>query len=164
MSKNSLLLTRPNHDQTTNYLCVWSEDIIAAAKKKNWIVLDLKGSKATQSNFNSYLNSREPELLVINGHGNTKTICGQNNEVLLSVNQKLKGLKNKIIYARSCDSAVELGDFLLKNGFLTFIGYRRKFVFGFQREKISRPKEDQIAKLFLEPSNLVAQTLIKGHS
>ena len=46
-----LLITRPQHDETTNYLYFWAESVIEEAKKRNFEVLDLKGRKANAKDF-----------------------------------------------------------------------------------------------------------------
>lgn len=87
MSK-SLLVTRPNYDQTTNYLYFWSALVIKEAKKRGIDVYDLSGKKATKNNFDSYLKSRKPRLLFLNGHGDEKTITGHDFEPILESGKK----------------------------------------------------------------------------
>lgn len=161
MRSKSVLITRPNHDVETNYLCKWSERVIALARKKQYTVYDLLGQKAARKNLESYLKAQKPPFLFLNGHGNKNEIAGQDNEVLIDSSSKFKGV---IIYARSCDAGKVLGRKLVKKGATAFIGYMRKFVFSYTESKIIKPLQDNIAKLFLEPSNLVASTILKGHS
>ena len=40
----SLLITRPDHDCTTNYLSKWSKEIIKEGEDKGITVIDLDGS------------------------------------------------------------------------------------------------------------------------
>lgn len=162
MSK-SLLVTRPNYDETTNYLYFWSGLVIKEARKHGFDIYDLFGKKATKKNFDSYLKSQKPDVLFLNGHGDEKTITGHDSEPILE--SEKKGPVNKaIIYARSCDAASVLGKKLIADGARAFIGYLRKFIFGYTLSKISKPLEDSLAKLFLEPSNLVVTAIIKGHN
>lgn len=160
----SLLITRPNHDQTTNYLCQWSEGTVRIATEKNFTVYDLKGKKATQKNFESYNNIKKPRLFFLNGHGNADTITVYDNEPIVTNKIDGNSVKNRIIYARSCDAGQSLGKDLVKIGASAFIGYKRKYIFGYTPSKLTRPLEDQLARLFLEPTNLVVTTLLKGHS
>ncbi len=160
----SILLTRPDHDTATNYLCVWSEYVLKEAFKKHITVYDLKGAKATKINFDSYLKAKEPGFLFLNGHGNAKTVTGFNNEPLLEPNSDKKLVKDTIIYARSCDAGQILGNKLVKEGVRVFIGYRRKFLCAYLPSKISKPLEDPLVKFFLLPSNLIPTTILKGHS
>lgn len=160
----SLLVTRPIHDSATNYLYHWSLVVIDEAKRKQVPVYDVKGEKATRATFISYLRSKHPGFLFLNGHGDAACVTGHNNEVLLddSVEQGL--VFGSIIYARSCDSGRLLGHKLIQRGVAAFIGYARKFLVGTTRSKVTKPLEDRLAKLFLEPSNLIPTTILKGHT
>jgi hypothetical protein len=162
MSK-SLLVTRPNHDHPTNYLYFWSTFVIKEAEKKRFDIYDLDGKKANKKNFDSYIKLQKPKIIFLNGHGDENTLTGYDNEVLLQVgdNQILDG---NIVYARSCDAATKLGKELISKGAKAFIGYIRKFNVGYTPSKIFKPLEDSLAKLFLEPSNLVVTTIIKDHN
>lgn len=162
---NSILVTRPNYDITTNYLFYWTEPFLLFSKKHDITAYDLYGSKATRVNFESYHAKRRPKLIFLNGHGSSDVITGQDDEVLITnTDRDLSKYRNCIFYARSCQSANNLGVSLVKNGVSAFIGYREDFIF-FRNEKFStKPLKDPIAKYFLEPSNLVMSTLIKGNS
>ncbi len=157
----SLLITRPDHDLVTKYLCVWSGDIVTLAHRKGFVVYDLKGKKANRRQFESYFSAHHPVLLFLNGHGNSRSITGHNNESLVEQTSDLQGT---IVYARSCDAGLILGMQLVNMGTRSFIGYRRKFFCGYSPEKITKPHQDPIARLFLEPSNLILSTLIKHHT
>lgn len=159
MSK-SLLITRPNHDIITNYMCEWSDDVIDVAKKKSVSVYDLRGSKANKKQIQSYLKARQPNLIFLNGHGNDAVICGHNDEVIFDATGPVTAAT---LYARSCNAGRTLGAKLAKQG-ATFIGYKRKFMLGYSPAKTTTPKSDQIAAYFLKPSNLIVTTLIKGHT
>lgn len=160
----SLLITRPDYDLATRYLCIWSEHIVSIAAKKHVAVYDLKGIKAAKRIFESYMGSRQPGFLFFNGHGNATTITGFNDEPLLETGALQKFVDGTIIYARSCDAGQILGDELIRSGARVFIGYKRKFICACTSSKISKPLDDPLAELFLEPSNLVCTVLIKGHT
>lgn len=114
--------------------------------------------------FSSYIVKHEPILIVFNGHGNADIIAGYENEPLLEANKNEKLLINKIVYARSCDAADNLGRLCIKNGTLAFIGYTKKFTIGYTPSKTSIPLHDPVAKLFIEPSNLIPFSLLKGNT
>lgn len=159
MSK-SILITRPDHDLIMKYFCAWSQEIINFAKNKSIDVYDLKGEKSNKKEFMSYVNKRCPSIVFLNGHGNADIFYGHNNEPIIDSKSILK---NSIIYARSCEVGQRLGLELIENGAKTFIGYNRKFFCGYTPEKITKPLEDKIAGLFLEPSNLIVSTLLKNN-
>jgi hypothetical protein len=102
--------------------------------------------------------------LFINGHGNEIEIAGYDDETLVKVGLNEYLLQNKIIYARSCDAASVLGDMVSKKYATTFIGYKKSYVLGRNPSKASHPLTDEVARLFTEPSNLVAISIIKGNT
>ena len=116
-----LLITRPNHDPGTNYLFYWSDKVISIAQKKLIGVLDLAKDKATKKNFDSYIKKHEPKLIFLNGHGNQDSVTGFHDEPLISINNDEHLLNGKIIYARSCDAASELGTSAIQKGTLVFL-------------------------------------------
>lgn len=163
MSK-AILITRPDHDLITTYLFQWSEYVINLANRKNIKVLDLSGKKANEKMFTSYMVKNEPILVFFNGHGNKDIITGYNNEPLVVANKNEKLLKKKIVYARSCDAAESLGKLCIKNGALVFIGYKKKYTICYSNSSITHPLQDDIAKLFITPSNLVPMSFLKGNT
>lgn len=57
-----LLVTRPNHDNPTNYLYYWSKQVIDEANKKKINVLDLAAKKSNRKDFLSYINKHNPKF------------------------------------------------------------------------------------------------------
>lgn len=73
-------------------------------------------------------------------------------------------LREKILYVRSCEAGAVLGPTSIAKGATAFIGYKRSYWLMRSKSQHTRPLTDKISKLFLEPSNLVPISLIKGHS
>lgn len=159
-----LLITRPKHDVTTRYLFYWSKKIIELAKEKGIKVWDLEGEKANYKEVESRLRKGKSSLIFFNGHGNDDRITGHDNEILLMVGRNEELLISKIIYALSCRSGKKLGFESIKKGALGYIGYDDDFIFFIDDEKIKDPLNDKTAELFLEASNQVMISLIKGHN
>jgi len=159
-----VLITRPNHDSLTNYLYYWCNPVINKAKEKGFVVLDLNSKKANPKNFESYSKKNKPSLFFLNGHGSSVSITGDNNTPLIEVDKNDDLLDKAIIYARSCNAAKTLGKTAVKKGAITFIGYIDKFYLVYKISRITEPLKDGLAKLFLEPSNLIPTSLIKGNS
>jgi len=157
-----ILITRPNHDLATTYLCAFSEEIINFCFKKNVKCVDLKGEKATKKIFDSYIKKNKPRFIFLNGHGSESEIGGFDNEIL--INKYQSDYSRSIIFSRSCQSANKLGLLLVNGGLEAFIGYKKNYVVMLLRKRNTTPVLDSIAKLFLEPSNLIAMSLIKGNS
>lgn len=88
----AILVTRPDHDLITTYFLHWSNPVIREATNKGFKVLDLRGKKANNKMFYSYIVKHEPILVFFNGHGNANTITGYENEPLLEANGNEKFL------------------------------------------------------------------------
>lgn len=159
---STLLITRPNHDIGTNYLFYWSRYVIVSPM--GFKILDLKGTKANKKNLISYIKKHQPSIVFFNGHGSENTISGHNNETLIETNKNDDILAGAIVYARCCDAAKSLGLNCIRKGTVAFIGYKRKYILGYSPSCISRPLQDPVAKLFLEPSNLIPISLLKGNT
>lgn len=144
-----------------NFLYFWTEEVIKIAQKRQFILLDLKGEKSNRKNVESYINKNNPSLILFNGHGSKNSIYGHDNEPLIKLYINDKFLTNRIIYARNCNSALELG---AKCKAKAFIGYIYQFVFYYEESNTSHPLKDKLAGRFLKPSNLISTTLIKGKS
>lgn len=160
---NAILITRPNYDPITTYLFHWTIFVIKEARQKSTKVLDLKGDKANNKTFTNYMRKHDPALVFFNGHGDANSITGDNEEVLVQTNQNDDILVGKIVYARSCDAGDKLGPSAVAKGTTAFIGYKKKFAVGYTPSKTTRPLADTVAKLFIEPSNLVPISLLKGN-
>ncbi|MEN8253639.1 MAG: hypothetical protein ABFQ62_04675 [Patescibacteria group bacterium] len=165
MNDSSILITRPNHDRPTNYLFYWSKPVIKTAEDRGFSILDLKGKKANKKALTSYFKRHKPKIVFFNGHGNIDVITGIDNQILIKANDNDDLLADKIIYARSCKSAKMLGENCVRNKkVIAYIGYINDFILLNDSEKVTKPLKDKIASYFLEPSNLVVKTLIKGNS
>jgi hypothetical protein len=159
----ALLISRPRHDIGTNYLFHWSQRLIDLADKKGIQSLDLQGEKANKKEFEGRAKKMKPELVVMNGHGAPNTVTGHDNMPLLD-KTNTKSLKGAIIYARSCDSASQLGPQCINDGSKAYIGYVQPFWLCYDTDKIQHPLEDKIAAHVLEPSNQVVVSLLKGNT
>ncbi|MFA5715066.1 MAG: hypothetical protein WC998_04975 [Candidatus Paceibacterota bacterium] len=160
----TVLLTRPNHDNTTRYLFYWAQRIAIEAEAKGLQLLDLKEGRANRKEFESIIKSKEPSLILLYGHGGSDKVAGHNDEVLIEVGDNDNILKSKIIHALSCKSAKMLGPASVSSGALAYIGYDEDFVFCCIPEKTSKPLEDKLASLFLNPPELLIKNLLKGNS
>lgn len=100
---------------------------------------------------------------MFNGHGNPSVICGHDNEVVINKDTNYELLKGKVAYALSCSSAAELGKKVADKD-STFIGYSDEFALGMDGNSQTAIHRDKRAKLFLEPSNLLVESLLKGNS
>ena len=160
----SLLITRPHYDKLTHYFFYWAQLLIEEAKRKYLQVFDLSKEKAVKKLVESYLKKHSPQLIIFNGHGNNFCISGQDNEELISADDNEYLLKGKSIYMRACSAGKTLGPKTVEAGATGFIGYKNPFIFWTNEESLHKPLDDEFAKPFLECSNQVGISLIKGHS
>ncbi len=162
---SGILITRPNHDYTTSYLFKWSETLIEFAGKKGFSCSDFKNQKANRNDVEKFLMKQTPSFIIFNGHGSDDAVCGYKDEILIKSGENENLLKEKIIYAVSCNSAKVLGKNAVKSGAKCFIGYDDLFVFIFDKNcSAGRELEDMSAKPFLESSNQVPLSVLGGKS
>jgi len=158
-----LLVTRPEHDDTTTYLSHYAKLVIKYAKEKGIAVTDFKPGTVKKETINKFMEKQKPRLIFFNGHGGEDCIEGEKGEIIIKENENDELLKDKITYARSCFVAVSLGKKCSGFGKGTcFIGYEFPFQFWFDETRTTNPIKDKIAALYLEPSNELVKYLIKG--
>jgi hypothetical protein len=157
-----VLITRPRHEDTTNYLFHYSGEVVDEARRKGRDVFDLQKQRATRQNVQGYLKKVNPELVIFNGHGSADAIGGHDDEVIVSNSDGSELLKEKIVYARACKCARSLGPLAVKNGAKAFIGYNEDFLFPSQ--DMANPFHDDSARDCLECSNAVALGLVRNKS
>lgn len=159
-----LLTTRPQHDITTKYLSCWAGEIIHFADKKNFEVCDLAKEKANKIEFEGRVKKLKPDAIFLNGHGNDDCVTGHDNIELVKADSNHSILNNKITYALACNSAKVLGLKVAQDKNATYIGYLDEFIFVGDKKYISKPLDDPKARPFMEASNQVMISLLKGHS
>lgn len=159
-----ILFTRPNHEPVVKYLSAWSEILIEEAKAKAIEVINLFGAKANRREAEGRLAKMRPSLVVLNGHGNEEAVAGQDDEPLVQAGENSAVLAGKVTYAVSCHAAARLGREVGEYPDTAFIGYEKKFAFMHSHGFFRNPKDDPLAKPFMEFSNQVVRSLLKGHS
>lgn len=158
-----VLFSRPNHDNTMAYLHYYSSLLIDLPKQYGLKTINKEGEDANKKVVSNIIKEFAPKLIMFNGHGSSKAIFGHHNELLVSSEENPEILSKTITYALACSSARELGVEACKKGAIAFIGYIDEFSLGKDPDSEATPKRDRIAKLFLEPSNLLFSSLIKGN-
>lgn len=159
-----LLLTRPNHDALTRYLGAWAQLIMDLATDKNFDVFDLSAERANRKNVGSMLLKHKPDFVMLNGHGNTSTVTGQDDIPIIAVGENESALAGTVTYAVSCSSAAVLGPRAVAAGAKSYIGYSDDFFLEYELQHTTHPTNDQTAALFLGPSNQVMISLLRGHT
>lgn len=162
--RREILITLPRHDDVTEYLSKFSQQIEDSANKKGIKIKKLKDKEASRKYFEQIIKKLDCKMIVFNGHGSADEIDGQK-EIIIKLNVNGDLLKERIIYARSCHAASKLGKECTKNtkeG--CFIGYDRPFQFYVNIQWLGNPLKDNTARLFLQSSNLIPISIIKGNS
>lgn len=160
-----LIITLPRHEYTVDYLSVSSKRIIQEANKRGIKVKELKDKSANRNDFETFIKSLDYKMVVFNGHGSEDTISGHDDIPIVQAGVNDSLLKRRITYARSCWAACILGEECMKNDKEgCFIGYKLPFMFYIDERWRSNPHKDNIAPLFLESSNLIPISLIKGNT
>lgn len=159
------LVTRPSYDFATRYISTWAKRVIDWAEPRSNIkIFDLERKRACRNEFETMIKHNDPQLVLLNGHGNSTTVLGNDEEPLVSVGMNELSLAGRIIYALACSCAKTLGPASVAKGALAFIGYQEDFIFLYDTEKRTRPHEDKTAALFFDPSTLIPFSLLKGSS
>lgn len=159
-----MIVTRPQHDVTTRYISAWAVDIIDSAEQKGIDVINLAKDKAIRKEFEGRVKKLRPEAVFLNGHGSEDSVCGHDNEVIVQSGENHELLENAITYAVSCDSGKILGEKVGESKKGAYIGYKDEFIFVADQRYVNRPLEDPNAKPFMESSNQVMISLIKGNT
>jgi len=159
-----ILFTRPDHDLLTNYLKIWSNDLVKKSCNLGKVsTVDLVGKKANRKKFEGYLNSNTNKNLVcFNGHGNENFICGFGDEKLLVRDDFDIKRKINVVYARSCRVGRFLGGLMVRSGVKSFVGYNADFVVYMRKDCFLKPLKDDLAKKFIGPSNYLISQLLKN--
>lgn len=163
----TVITTMPDYDPTTHYLFYYTKELVEYAEKKSIKVLDLKRPHLTRDNFSKIVSKQKPSLFLLNGHGDNCSIYGDKiggaPEFLVKEDVNHDILEGKLTYARACWAASSLGKKCTQNSGC-FIGYNLPFQFWTDATHSANPSRDKTARLFLEPSNALAKSLLKGNS
>ncbi len=159
-----IIITLPRYDDVTEYISQFSKYIIDEAKNRGILIKELKDKEVTKVHLDKILNGIRYKMVIFNGHGSESCIFGHKGEKIMECNSNEKLLSGRIIYARSCDAASKLGKSIIehdKTG--SFIGYELPFVFYHNPQWEANPLKDNVARIFLEPSNAIPISIIKGN-
>ncbi len=163
--QKGLLITCPEHDDATAYLTYFSRSILKETSTKSLKVKEIMDKNLNMKDFSKIMNKLDYKLVVLNGHGSPDSIYGYKQNIIIKLGKNDKQLKERIVYARSCNAGMLLGpECMKKTKEGCFIGYNLPFVFFMDEKWTTNPHNDKVAGLFLEPSNLVPISIIKGHT
>lgn len=159
----SFLITRPKHEKVNHYFYHWGGLLVDEAKKRGFSIIDLEKEKANKKTTLSYISKQTPQIVVFNGHGNECCIAGHDDEILLDTTDDSSIFKDMTIYMRACSAGKVLGHHIIKHA-KAFIGYSEPYQFWTDADSFHKPLTDPLARPFLETSNQVVLSLLKGKS
>ena len=163
--QKGLIITCPEHDDATSYLTYFSKNIISQAVLNRLKNKQISDQNLNFNDFSQIIEKLDYKFLVLNAHGSSEAIFGYKDNIIIQLGKNEALLKDRIIYARSCNAGGKLGSECMKNTRKgCFIGYQLPFIFYMDTKWTAKPSNDNAAKLFLEPSNLIPISIIKGHS
>jgi len=159
-----LLLTRADHEPKINYIYHWADEVIEFADDNNIAKKVFSGKDANRRNFEDFVLSMKPRLLILNGHGGETVVGGQNDAPILDMNN-VHVLKGSIVYAVSCRCAKILGAEAVRDDTRSsFIGYSEKFRWVIDPAREATPLKDRCAEPFRQFSNTICISLLEGKS
>jgi len=165
MPQKKVLVTRPDYDTPTNFISHAAQEVVDCANSHGHDVLEIRGPDVIKKEVEGRIKKKNPKLVLINGHGDSNSLMGHEDEPIIALEDNHKILKSKITYALACGSAENLGRACGKFKNTAYIGYRGRFMFGSDKHSTSAtPGKDAIAKDFLEAANCVSISLIKGNT
>src|SRR6266496_64969 len=104
-----IVVTAPDHDIVTETFSKHIKTIVSSADATFDITV-ISSSDASMTNLAREIDSKDPHLVLLNGHGSSEALYGQNNEVLLSTSHAdLDRYKDRIVHALACEAALSLG-------------------------------------------------------
>ena len=167
MPTNSMLNIRPDYELVTRYGAAWQTPIINAASATGLPIVDLYGSNATATNFFSNIETQDPILVNILGHGDYNIITCQYGEMLLQGGVNTNILAGRVIYNLSCRAGRDLGRTAFNEGALSFLGYTEDFWICLSEGShpdggMSNPLQDEVARGFFESHNAAPISFING--
>jgi len=164
MPTNSILSIRPDYELVTRYAASWMIQVLNASTIP---VVDLYESQATASNFFNALETQDPLVVNILGHGGYNIITCQNDEALLREGINTNVLVERVVYDLSCRAGRDLGRTAFNEGAISFLGYREDFWMCYSNGNHSdggmvNPLADEVSRGFFESHNIAPISYLQG--
>jgi len=111
------------------------------------------------------LSAPQSDIIIGVGHGDVDVFTGQNEAIILEVGKyDPREVKGKVIKLLSCQTGVELGPDLVKNGAASVLAYVDDYVWVCDEDLASTPWSDEIAATSLMPVIDGLNALLDGKS
>jgi hypothetical protein len=160
---DTILVTRPKYDDGTEYLSHYASLILKQAQAIGISAKDFEGKEVNKDSVTKFIEKKNPKFIFINGHGDENSLYGHDDQLIFS-SENISLLKDKIVYARACNAGAKFGKEAVENNSGCFIGYKYQFQFWIDERWSAKPANDNMARLYLEPSNEIASLILIGKS
>ena len=164
---NSMLSIRPDYEIVTRFGAAWLTQILNAANSAGLNYVDLYKEQATAENFFYSLNTLDPLIVNILGHGLYNLITCQYGETLFQGGVNTDLLAGRVVFDLSCEAGRDLADHAINEGCISFLGYSESFwvviegvIGGHPDGGMDNPLEDKYAQAFFESHNAAPITYI----
>ena len=154
-----LLIARALHDKATLSAGILLNRVILHAFIRGYEIVDIRGPEFTRENLESMLELFDPDLVVLEGHGDPDKLGGHENEIVLDLNN-VGELSGKIVFALSCNTAKILGIAAVDRKCKAYIGFEEEFLW--VQARPGDPIEDPYAKWFFKPVLASMLKLVDG--
>jgi len=151
----TILLGSCPYDPSTKYGYIYTRRL---GEKLSSIHRVIVLRHATLEEFRQVLQTYNPPLIVLNGHGGSKGITGCNGQVILGIKgydpdldvtiyrENAHWMKGRIVYLFTCNCGKELAPALIEYGALAVAAYKDEFLF--ITDDDIPPLKDQYAKAY----------------
>ena len=150
----NVLLVRSDWDLATRYQSTYLKFLVDYAIERTHQVKDLyndvPNSAARLLDFENTLETFQPNIVIMGGHGNKTTITGQDLEILLKTGVNDDLMSGKITALLTCSAGIELGPSMISKTAQQFYGYLADFTFVYNPNFETRPLDDPWAKAFFD--------------
>jgi hypothetical protein len=107
--------------------------------------------------------TKTSDIIIGMGHGSPDSFTGQHETIILEVGRyDPKEIQGRVIKLLSCQTGVQLGPDLVKNGCLAYMGYTDDFLWVCDANKASTPWSDKMAARCLGPVMDSINALLSG--
>lgn len=135
----TVLITACPHDNPTRFGYFYLRKAADVLAKYGHKVVFLRS--ANLSNFRAALIKYNPRLVILNGHGGSRSVTGCSGEVILGVagydpemrkyvaRENPSWMRGRIVFLFTCNAGKEMAPRLIEEGALAVVGYRRDYLF-----------------------------------
>jgi len=155
----TVLITACPHDSPTTFGYFYLRRAAETLAEYGHKVIFLRS--ANLSNFRDALIKYDPRLVILNGHGGSRSVTGCSGQVILGVagydpelrknivKENPSWMRGRIVFLFTCNAGRELARRLIEEGALAVVGYKSDYIF--LSEDKSPASDQKSPPFFLAP-------------